>query len=291
MGQGQFRRRDEEDRQRRQLQRRIRLQQEEEEQKRQERERQRAQERQRKQARQRERAKERFEYYAKASREFDDFWRTQDLKRLREAAEDLEEAHRRLHEDEEFWAALQSLPDTLKEKEKRAEVEAVLKPFDSFLAREERLLVEKANLPRQEVVRLLDNVNDAVRDRDRALRMVRDRTDTDAIENLRDRCKDIQMALRSIQDEISTVLASNEPQPVEDGRRYRWVNDVRTSILFLGGAALASFNIFVLAPSSPPEPSMLGGAQGMIQQVFTEDIVERIGKKLRGLGDKWKRKD
>jgi hypothetical protein len=229
-------------------------------------------------ARQRELAKERFEYHVEAVREFDDFLHAQDLERLREAARVLEKADRHLLDDEEFWEALRSLSDKLKEKEKSAEVEAKLKPFDSFFADEERLLVQEANLPRPEVVRLLDNVNAAIRDRDRALRTARYGAEMESIEKLRDLCEDMQETLRTTKDEISTVLASGQPAPVEDARRYRWVKDVSTFIPVLGGAATISLNVFVLAPSGhPPEPSMVTGFSGMLQSVFSENIVNQIG--------------
>lgn len=232
-----------------------------------------------------ERARKLFKDYAKASRDWDTFRRDQDLKSLSKAAKTLEESYRLLHADEDFWAQLRSLPNKLETEDQKAEVEASLQDFDSFLAFEERLLVEVAQLPRQEVVRLLDDVNAAVHDRDRALRMVRSRADMDAIENLRDRSKDLQEALRTIQDDISAVLASEKPDVLSDPRRYRWVNGVRTSLLFLSGAGLASFNLFLLEPGNPQTPSVISGTQSMIQQ-FPEDLLEKLGKGVRDVGNR-----
>jgi hypothetical protein len=110
--------------------------------------------------------------HAKASREWDNFRRTQELQYLREAAGILAKVHRDLQEDEEFWAQLRSLPDRLEEEDHQAQVEDLLQDFDAFLAFEEYVCVQVAGLPRQEARKLLDDVNDAVRDRDRALRMV-----------------------------------------------------------------------------------------------------------------------
>jgi len=192
------------------------------------------------------------------------------------------ELHRSLQEDEGFWAELNKLPHRL-EQEGREEVERLLQNFDRFLVFEERELVKVAQLPRQEVVRFLEDINDAVRDRNRAFRMVSSRSDMDAIENLRDRSKELQETLYTAYAEISAVLASTEPQPVEDPRRYRWVHDVRKSLLFVSGAVLASVNLFLLDPSTSQAPSVIGGIQSMIQQ-FPEGLLRTVGNELLSKG-------
>jgi hypothetical protein len=208
----------------------------------------------------------------------------ENLKTLSKAAKTLEEIHLIFQADEEFWAQLRSLPDMVETKRQREEIDALLQDFDYFLAFEEHLLVKVAKLSRGDVARLLTDVNDAVRVRNRALRMVRSRADIDAIENLQDRSKDLQVALHTIQDEISEVLSSDQPPSVsEDPRKYRWANGVRKSLLFISGAGLASFNLFLLDPASPAAPSVIGGTQAMIQQ-FPEGLLRRIGKSLRKVG-------
>jgi hypothetical protein len=92
------------------------------------------------------------------------------------------------------------------------------------------------------------------------------------------------VTLHTIQDEISEVLSSDEAQDVnEDPRKYRWASGVRKSLLFISGAGLASFNLFLLDPASPAAPSVIGGTQAMIQQ-FPESLMGRVGKSLRKVG-------
>ena len=222
--------------------------------------------------------------YAEASEKWDNFRDNQILATLSQAAETLEEIYLKFQADEEFWAQLRSLPEMVETKRQREEVDALLQDFDYFLAFEEHLLVDLTKSPQKDVARLLTDVNDAVRDRNRALRMVRSRADIDAIENLQDRSHDLQVTLHTIQGEISEALSSGEAQNVnEDPRKYRWASGVRKSLLFISGAGLASFNIFLLDPASPAAPSVIGGTQAMIQQ-FPEGLMGKIGKSLRKLG-------
>jgi hypothetical protein len=282
VGQGQYRREDDEAarwRKKRRLQREQLEEQkwkELQEQKRKELERQQAQEQQLAHE------KELLENIAKASRNWDDFRRNQDLKSIHEAARTLEEAYLQL-ENETFWLQFHNLPNRLETEAQKAATEALLRNFDDFLAFEKKVL-QDAKLPSSEVVRLLDNVNEAVRDRDRAFRMVRSKPDMDTIGNLRDRFKDLLEALRTVQDEISDALASSEPQVVEDSRRYHWGHVVHKSLLFLSGAALASFNLFLLPQSTPATPSMISGAQTMMQQ-FPENLWQSVGKEIRSVGE------
>jgi hypothetical protein len=238
------------------------------------------------QERQRARVNEFFGDYSKASHEWDNFRRTQNLESLREAARILEELHGRLQKNKDYWDKLHNLPDELESEDQKAEVEEWLQDFDVFLARETHLLLQVAQLrPQEDVLRFLGEVNDAVRDRDRAFRMVHFRPDLDAIKTLRDRSKDLQEALHTVHAQISDVLDSDEPHPVEDPRRYRWVHVVRKSLLFLSGSVLAAFNMFLLDPSNPAAPSMISGCQSMLQQ-FPESSLERIEKEVREAGKK-----
>jgi hypothetical protein len=237
------------------------------------------------------RVKKYSESHAKATREWDNFRRTQELQCLREAAGILAKAHRDLQKDKEFWKRLRSLPDRLEEEDHQAEVENLLQDFDAFLAFEESVFVQVAALPRQEARKLLDDVNDAVRDRDRALRMVRSKINEDTVDNLRDRSKELQEAMDTAHAELSAVLTpTGTESAVEGHRRYRWSFDVRKSLLFTSGVVQISINSFLLAPIPAATGSMLSGIQAMIQQ-FPEDLwkaIETVMKdKWRGLRDAW----
>jgi hypothetical protein len=205
---------------------------------------------------------------------------------LLNAASTLEDAYRRFLKDEYFWEQLSSLPDMLQEEDQKAAgVEDLLRSFDSFLALEERLLVQDAHLPRDEVVRLLDAVNEAIDDRKLAVRMVRSMPNKDAIENLRARCKGLQKALSTVQLEISTVLASNEPPPVEDPHRYRWVHVIRKSIRCLAGVGVAAANLYQGDPVTVilATASAVGGVIALDQQLSPdrlETIVKVIGSEI-----------
>jgi hypothetical protein len=222
--------------------------------------------------------------HAKASRDLDDFRRTQNLEHLLNAARILEKSYRRFLENDDFWIQLANLPDMLQEEDQKAGVEELLRSFDSFLAREERQLVQDAHLPRDEVVRLLDAVNEAIDDRKLAVRMVRFMPNRDAIENLRARCKGLQEALRTVQREISTVLASNEPPPDANPRRYSWVHVVHRSILCLGGVGVAAANLYQGDPTGIElTASAVGGVIALVQQVSPDrldTIVKVIGSEF-----------
>jgi hypothetical protein len=112
------------------------------------------------------------EKYAEASKKWDSFRDNQSLTTLSQAAKILEEIHLKFQADEEFWVQLRGLSEMVETKRQREEVEALLQDFDYFLAFEEHLLIDLTKSPQKEVARLLTDVNDAVRDRNRALRMV-----------------------------------------------------------------------------------------------------------------------
>ena len=198
-----------------------------------------------------------------------------------------------MQEDEAFWEQLRGLPDRLEDRDQRAIVGEYLSDFDGFLAIEEHVFTEIAGLPRREATRLLGDVNEAVRDRDRALRMARSKLDEDTVDKLRGRSGELREAMRSARAGLSDVPDSAEPELAADPRRYRWSFDIRKSLLFVSGAAQVSINAFLLAPHPAATGSMITGAQCIIQQ-FPEGLLKSVGdgmknqgRRLRGAWDSW----
>lgn len=229
-----------------------------------------------------ERARKYGEYCANASRELDDFQRTQDLISLRKAASTLEKGYLLVLQDEDFWAELERFPNSIETEDQKVAIEEELKDFDRFLAHEAGVLRKVSGLPSQEVGKILDAVNAAIYDRNRALRMVRSRVDMDAIANLKDRLKDMRESLQTVQEEITATLDSNEPHPIENPSRYRWVKKVSTALQVLCGVAVASVNM--VDTSQSPAPSIIGGVQTIIQQLVSEDVWKEVSGKILDVG-------